>query len=235
MRFRKMIALGSLTTALGMAGLRVAGAAPVSVFGTGLDASGNLAVPGSVDTHYTLVSSPDTSFPGPSAFVANPVAVGWLADGPHSQWDSITANGNTFVALGDYDYRTTFDLTGLDPATADLTGLWATDNTGVDILINGVSTGDTNTAGFDSLSAFQVTSGFVSGLNTLDFVVDNTLDTHGNNPTGLRVELSGTASPISTSAVPLPRAAWMGLVTLAGWAGFGALRSRRANRINVLS
>jgi hypothetical protein len=82
----------------------------------------------------------------------------------------------------------------VDP-TASMTGRWATDNTGA-ISLNGASTGNTSTDS-TAFTPFSITSGFVVGLNTLDFIVDNTSCVGLNcfNPTGLRVELTGTMSP----------------------------------------
>ena len=83
---------------------------------------------------------------------------------------------------GQYDYRTTFDLTNFDPTTASLSGSWAMDNYGT-ILLNGVDTG--NTWGSNSAyGTFVINSGFQSGLNTVDFqVVDDS-----SGVTGLRAE-----------------------------------------------
>jgi hypothetical protein len=95
-----------------------------------------------------------------------------------------------------YRYETTFDLTGFNPATARLAGRWATDNEGFDILINGVSTGQSNITQFASWAPFQITSGFVAGTNRLTFVVNNggPGSPAGIDPTGLRAEVWGTAS-----------------------------------------
>jgi hypothetical protein len=107
----------------------------------------------------------------------------------------------------------------LNPATAVLIGQWATDNTGSDIVINGVSTGHT-AAGFGGWSSFTLSSGFIAGVNTLDFIVYNVPQEFGN-PTGLRVEMSGTADP--NSQVPEP----VSLVLLGtGLVAFGMLRRR---------
>ena len=95
-------------------------------------------------------------------------------------------------APGNYFYLTTFDLTGRDLATASLTGNWATDDTGADILLNGASTGMSSTSGFSSWASFQITSGFISGLNTLTFKVNN--GGTSPNPGGLRVEVTGIAT-----------------------------------------
>lgn len=73
-------------------------------------------------------------------------------------------------------------------------------NNGVDILLNGASLG-LNVGGFNAFSPnFTIASGFVAGVNTLDFVVRNDPGS-GDNPIGLRVEVSGTADAAS---VPEP-------------------------------
>src|SRR5437016_3623537 len=73
---------------------------------------------------------------------------------------------------GVYQYRTTFDLTGLDPTTAVLNGQWAADNLGL-IQLNGVTVPNSASQGYRSFTIFSITSGFVQGINTLDFIVTN--------------------------------------------------------------
>jgi hypothetical protein len=51
------------------------------------------------------------------------------------------------------------------------------------------------------LHNFSISSGFVAGLNTLQFTVSNVTILGGVNPSGLVVLISGTANPI---AVPEP-------------------------------
>ncbi len=115
----------------------------------------------------------------------------WLGDDSVSAWIGPNTDSSLDGALGQFDYRTTFDLTGFNATTAALTGQWSADNAGVNIKINGVSTGQT-VASFDAFNSFAVTSGFISGLNTIDFLVRN-----DGGPTGLRVEGALTASPVS--------------------------------------
>jgi hypothetical protein len=169
-------------------------AAPIpGLFNTGVDATGAVLADDAVDPHYLLIVNPDggstearvedsTRFP----IVAGP----WLPNTTTSKW----VGPRLFTeqaAGGDYTYRLEFDLTGLDPSTAIITGQWSTDNGGTDILINGTPTGNANTAQFASYTAFTISSGFVESLNTLDFVVNNSAVGY----TGLRVEISGTAVP----------------------------------------
>lgn len=196
------------------------------LYNTGVLNDGTVATSGSVDLHYTLHISPDPSFPGPDAIVADPIAAGyWLGNSTTSRWIAPAQNqgypsGAANHATGNYTYRLTFDLTGLDPATAQVTGSWAADNTGLGIWLNGVSTGYT-TPSYNTLTAFTLSSGFVAGINTLDFVVEE-FASSGANPTGLRVEgLAGTAT-----VVPAPAAGWLLAPTLLSvfrWRGRRAL------------
>jgi hypothetical protein len=122
-------------------------------------------------------------------------------NGPSSTWIAPEANQNfgPCCDIGSYTYRTTFDLTGLNPATAQISGQWTTDNGGLDILINEVSTGFTtpDSAFFSGFFAFAIDSGFEAGINTLDFVVNN-----GGGPHGLRVEI--TSATAGRAVVPEP-------------------------------
>lgn len=162
------------------------------VFGTGVAADGTLLEAGATDPHYKLTASADELYPGPDAIVLNdgwPIEAGvWMLNGPASKWIGPQADqsGTAGNAEGDYTYETTFDLTGFDASRVQLIGGWATDNTGVDILVNGVSTGLT-AGGFGSLAPFTISSGLVAGVNKLAFKMNNLPATP--NPTGLRVDL----------------------------------------------
>jgi hypothetical protein len=192
------------------------------LFNTGVLDDGTVAATGAVDLHYLLIASADPNFPGPNTYVANPIPAGlWLANSSTSRWIGPAVNqgyptGAAAHTIGDYTYRLTFDLTGLDPATASVTGNWAADNNGLFIRLNGVNTPGNVAPVFTSLRAFTVSSGFVAGLNTLDFVVRNTSGS-GSNPTGLRVsDISGSAN---AAVVPAPAAIWLlgtGMLSLAG-------------------
>ncbi len=163
------------------------------IFGTGVAADGTLAPGGSVDPHYTVTLSADEFFPGPDAIVLNdawPIGV-WLPHGPKSKWISVQESQATGNLPGAYTFRTTFDLTGYDPAKVRLEGAWGIDNDGLDIVLNGNSTGLT-AAGFGGLVPFTITGGFVAGVNTLDFLISNAGE--AVNPMGLRVDLRGLLS-----------------------------------------
>jgi hypothetical protein len=119
------------------------------VFNTGVAADHSLLPGGSVDPHYTLISSAEPSLPGPNAIVTTNIADGyWIAQGPDSKWiapspDQSYPGATPCNAAGSYTYRTLVDLTGFDPATAVIQGKWAVDNQGTAIRLNGVSVGAT--------------------------------------------------------------------------------------------
>lgn len=186
---------------------------PGVVFGTGLDETGALLAAGASDPHYILAASADPAHAGPEAIVVNdgyPIqADAWALNGPNSKWIAPWANQNDGGTSGggnpggNYTYQTAFDLTGYDISKVRLVGSWAVDNSGTDILVNGASTGITS-PGFGGLTSFTLTSaqGLVAGPNTLDFIVNNAVNTGATpNPTGLRVDLKAYVNILDTQPV----------------------------------
>jgi hypothetical protein len=194
MKGAALVALSAAWLALGAE----SEAAVIPLFNTGVNAVGTPLPDGTIgDPHYQLVSVPGSTtairvrtsaggFPIPPYF-GDDASSAWI--GPNND-NSLDGPG------GLYDYQTSFSLAGLSPSTASITGGWSSDNDGVRILLNGIDTGNPGTS-FTQFSAgfapFSVTAGFLPGINTLDFIVDN-----GGGPTALRVEMTGTA------AVPEP-------------------------------
>lgn len=142
------------------------------------------------DTHYELIANPqDSSVTRPLAMINLP-SPPWVPNSNKSRW--IGPTENTSAVPGEYIYRLRLDLTGFDPATAFLAGSWATDDGG-SLYLNGADTGF-RSAGYAGMVEFNLTSGFVSGVNNLEFHVVN--GGAAANPSGLRVEnLRGTAKP----------------------------------------
>lgn len=165
------------------------------LYNTGVNAAGRPLTDNTTDPHYSL------TFGGSTGYVATeaggfPIPP-WLGSNSMSTWISPSPDTHGLSdGLGtyNYSYRTSFLLTGMDRSTVRIAGRWATDNNGVNILINGVSTGQSNTSQFASWTPFEITNGFVNGVNTLTFVVNNGSpgSPAGTDPTGLRVELWGS-------------------------------------------
>lgn len=193
----------------------------IPIFSSGVDAGGNVLAPGSVDPHYDIMVSADGRFTPPDAAIVQLNHPAWLANdpagSPGSSWISIIPGGTTNIAAGDYEFRTQFDLTGLKPATATITARVAVDNTMTDMRLNGdllsISRGGFNA--FQSL--VTIDSGFVNGVNTLDFLVNNAGTSP--NPGGFRVEI------MSAEADVIPEPATMALL---GLGALAMIRRRRA-------
>jgi hypothetical protein len=182
-----------------------------TLFNTGVNAAGTPQPNGTLETHYTIVSGPIMPTPVVRTSAGGFPVPPWLPDNTISAWISPTAEFSN--PSGVFIYRTTFDLTGLDPGTASIVGVWSTDNDGQNILINGTPLGfTTDLAQFSiGFASFSVSSGFVAGINTLDFVV-NDISFIG----GLRVQLAGTANPVAP--VPESEVLWLLVIGLAAMA-----------------
>jgi hypothetical protein len=178
---RKLCCIG-LVALLVSSSVTCSSAVPISgLYNTGLDSFGNYLATGQPDGNYSVIASPlgpftpvavdDTTFPFPPWVPNNPTASRWI--GPQT---------NTLGPFGFYRYRTSFFL----PANATnvmLSGLWGTDDPGLNIFINGIPTGQFS-LGFTTLVPFSVTSGFIPGAtNNLDFRLLNVV-----GPTGLRID-----------------------------------------------
>lgn len=220
----KLVRVLMVVGVLGLANLD-ARADLVSSINTGVDSNGALLADGALDPHYQLVSQNDPSFPGPDVRVVNsggfPFNGYWFANGPNSKWVAPYADPSNNSPGVSYVYETKFDLTGFNPNSTHIAGFWSTDNNGIDILLNGVSTGFTTpVTSFYQFSPFLITSGFHAGVNTLDFVVFNQPQDYGN-PTGLRVEGGVFSAPSPVAPTPEPST-----FALAGLGAVGLLAYR---------
>jgi hypothetical protein len=171
---------------------------------TGVDAGGSLLPGGATDPHWSIVSGPGIVSPV-SAAVLNDQFLGIYAQSNNSSWIWVNAGGQAGINEP-YTFRLTFDLTGFVASSASISGSWAVDNIG-EILLNGSAPIGTGTFSLPTLLSqnysqfheFTITGGFVSGINTLDFVV-----TDLGPPGALNVNnLSGTAVPEPTSLTML--------------------------------
>jgi cyanophycinase-like exopeptidase len=206
---------GSQTTAGNSANVTAAsGSVPFTIYNTGVDNTGTVLADGSVDPHYQITAAPSPYSPG-NAYVVdqssfpftNSPPYQWQADGDNlSKWIGPVANEANDPS-GTYTYQTTFDLTGYNPASAVITGQYSTDNWLSEIILNGQVVDSFPNNGASEYSSWQtlpqISSDFVAGVNTLDFVAINDTQT-SDNPTGLRVELNGTAVKEPTVQFAMP-------------------------------
>ena len=199
---------------------------PIAIYSTG-----DGQTPGGADAHWTI-QAPGSSTPTQAIVNSSTAAPPWIANNSTSQWIGPKADGSTDAGGtspgGSYTYQTTFDLTGLNPATASLSGGFAADNCVAQVLINGHALAAYNNACgsnnmFAAFTTFAINSGFINGVNTLTFVVVNYAGNSGN-PTGLNVYVSGTASK------PVPEPTLLGLFGL-GLLGLGGLWLRRRGAV----
>jgi hypothetical protein len=201
---------------LGIAQCSTARATVINLPSTGTDAGGNALAGGSADPHYT-VTGPGRPGGGQAVvYSAGSLFGGWVPDDPHSAWigfqDSFSSNPH-----GVYTYELQVDLTGYDPTTASISGSWAADQFG-SINLNGVPTGQSvpdgnwDASSHPNLSPFAISSGFHSGINTLDFVV-----TEPDDGDGLRVRNVA----LTATAVPEPSSAALLIVAAAAAIGLG--------------
>jgi hypothetical protein len=192
----------------------VANALPISIFNTGTDGANNAwASPNVTDIHYGLLVQPGSAVPVTVNDTGYPFPP-WVANNygsPGSRW--IGPDQSSFGPAGNYVYRTAFIIpNNAILSTVSITGDWATDDPGTDIRINNISTGQTSNF-FTTLQPFSINSGFVFGLNTLDFYLTN-----AGGPTGLRVD-----HIVGTYQIPEPTA----VALLCGTTALAVARPRR--------
>jgi hypothetical protein len=194
-------------------------------------------------TSDSITQAPDSGYTGTAIFVTS-LPTGAFAhaasatDGIDSttQWVGPNANQSTEttsgpgVVTGNVTYTVSFNLTGLNAATASLILTVGSDDFVGSITLNSTPiftpTNPEKTGGMwtipNEASVGPVTSGFLPGLNTITFVVDNSTgdgSTSCCGPTGLIAAVDVTAS-----AVPEPGT--LGVTGL-GLAGLTTLLRRR--------
>ena len=117
-----------------------------------------------------------------------------------SKWIAPDYTNNGCCPPGNYTYKLNFVLpAGFNPSTATISGRWAADNA-ASMKLNGVPVPGLLSPGIAYWTSFTIppASGFVSGANSLSFVVDN----YGAW-TGLRVEFTNAYANCLDCAPPV--------------------------------
>ena len=180
------------------------------------------------DLHYQVRDASVSGSAFTAAYVSDPSQYPinngvWAANTAKSQWISPAANPGTGFAADNFDYRTSFDLTGFNPNTFALNINFAADDS-ADIILNGTTLKTTQgnfktftALTFNAASDATFRNALTGGVNTLDFLVHNS----GSGPTGLQAQVDGIAD------VPEPGSVAMLVGMGATGAGFFLRRRKK--------
>jgi hypothetical protein len=164
----------------------------IKLFNTGVNLNS-----GDPDPHWQAVArSDDPKFKPRQAVVVEATHGLWLSNqSDRSQWISFAPG--ILPSTPVYTFRTTFQLTGVRPATAILHGRFVVDNQVRAIRFNGrdIPVPKHGDQEFGFFHPFLIDRGFVEGANVLEIEVENTWVGRADfpaNPMGLMVELDGS-------------------------------------------
>ncbi|MDG2383427.1 MAG: lamin tail domain-containing protein [Pirellulaceae bacterium] len=166
-------------------------AAITTLFSTGMNDLGKPLDPGEPDDHWRNNENGEALL----TMLGHPA---WISNNAESNWIGLVGQGTQSVASGSYSFRHEFDLSKWDASTASITIQVAADDRLDDVLLNGKSL-DIKASGFTRFQGpFTVNHGFLKNLNNLEFMFTN--GGVDPNPSGLRVQLEGTAFPLATNS-----------------------------------
>lgn len=154
---------------------------------------------GDLDPNWTVILPNGTNFG--NAISATDPNGNWTTPYAPSTWISTAARSS--IPIGLYKYITTFTIDpGIDPSAVELSGYWSVDDQepANAIYLNGVKVSDFDGGFFrdsnsDPSAIFTIDFGFQTGLNTLEFWVEN-----GSGPGGTLIR-------------PIPEPATLTLIT----------------------
>lgn len=116
-----------------------------------------------------------------------------------ARWITVLPGNPPMAGSSVHTFATRFDLTGLDPDTAKLTLRFIVDNQIDEMRVNGLAVDvpeHHNDAPFKTFYEMILRHVFLDGVNTIEFDVRNILPPDQPSPTGLLVELRGSAHRI---------------------------------------
>jgi hypothetical protein len=172
---------------------------PFSVFGTGVGLDR-----GAPDPHWEITRiSTDANFKPQPAVVVVPDRIYARDNRDTGQWIASSQPAHDQPPGCRWTLRTQFDLTGFDPSSARIEGQLSADNYVVDIRVNGkavpIPPGNRDDKLLEGWLPLRIDDGFVSGMNTLEIVIENGSGTEPGRPQptatpmALCVEMKGSA------------------------------------------
>ncbi len=199
--------------------------------------SGTTTVTGTVPNFYNGAARADW-INGWTSFTANSGSATWITPGNAILLPGQFEDQNVSANKGLYTFRTTFTIPEAF-ASAQITGLWAADNYGGQVPDYDVNNpapsaitnfirlnGNVIYPGLDvygfTAQPFTISSGFVQGVNILEFNVSNTIGDFAPNPIGTQIVFTS-----ATYAVPEPPVSILAMSGL-GIAGMYQWRRRKS-------
>jgi len=232
---KRCFAMGTIALVMSMS--TAVEAAPITtLFNTGVDSSGVPLAAGLEDLNWEITAfveidnSTPVPIPATGPFVPTTPPGPWLNDAAdangdvpsNSRWITPTVSGQN-VPAGFIDFELLFDLSAFDASTAVIGGSFASDNTVSDVLVNGISTGDSG-SNFLTWVGFSIDPTLLlPGVNSIVFVSNNQSAVGDPSPGGLRVDFDNPQA----NAIPEPSSILLTAFGLLGLAGF---RRRRHSK-----
>ena len=196
---------------------------PITVYSTGVDSSGNVLPGGSTDLNWVLSGASGSTVVLSLSATSN-FGSGWHVDDtvglPGSSWIGATATNPTPPTP--YTFTETFSLTGLNPATATISGVWAISDTGT-LSINGHVIDTESNTFFGGTTFTLPDADLLSGSNTIAM----TMTSDDGSDDGVRLLFRTATATQLTGAVPEP-STWAMLIL--GFVGIGFMAYRRKSK-----
>jgi hypothetical protein len=171
------------------------------IYNTGVDEDGLPLPGGSIDPHY-FVGSNSFSRATNAAYVLQTnsaaFATSWINRNlPESRWIGIHP-AQPAQSSNIFGFKTQFDLTGYNWQKVSLTGRYQVDGPTTAVLLNGANIAYALISGAQQSYSTgfvtrTITNGFVSGINTLEFVLTNRFTANGFDPSGFQAQFDANA------------------------------------------
>jgi hypothetical protein len=175
---------------------------------TGLNIS-----PGQQDPHWQLIAVPPSQTGPFPAYSTNPIS-SWVTPTPPAKWIQRVQNTTPQPDnAGSYIYRLQFNLNPALYSSIQIVGNYAADNSAFVQLNSVPKAGCPGNVCFQGLHPLSINSGFVSGVNYLDIIVNNAND---SSATGLLVEAKLQATCGACVWAPTGMVAWWPLDETSG-------------------